>query len=901
MTNREQKLLPSARQLTSVRRTSNLNSLTGLPERLDFLRQVQQLLTEKKLNGWCVLSIDIEHFKLFNNWYGQVQGDELLHTIGHQLAQLAKENNYIAGYFGGDDFFLCMPDDDKRAQAVYDLIFHCIEDYQQLDSFLPLLGICPVDEHSDDISVLCNNAQIASGAVRGKLNHRICRFSEQIMQQLEMHQRLLSDVRIGIQRGEFTFYLQPKCNSLTGNIVSMEALVRWHHPEMGLVSPSRFIPLLEETGLVTDLDRYIWESVCRTMSGWIRSGKHFVPISVNVSITDMKAMDVPAHFREMVRRYDLKSELIRVEITETAFAENSNLVREAIDRLHQYGFTVLMDDFGSGYSSLNMLKDTNVDVLKLDMKFIEMNVENRQKGIQIVDSVVNMAHKLNMTIIAEGVETKEQVDMLKTMNCIYGQGYYFYRPLPVKDAERLLSIIVPEDYRDIQRFSGVSPMPAVPSQQWNTTPEIERDVIATLDSAYLLLARLNLNTGECQPLKRTPPLPDAQMPFSRFSNDLVRQRLIHPEDLDDYQRFMALAHLQTEIFSGRRHMDFRFRLSDGKRFNWVELSVLTSRGYTQQEPWTLLCIRRTDDMVNMEADRRYQRELEYYCNCDALTGLFNRMKFEKDVSLLNEEHPDTIECVYIDVVGLHEINNHLGHQTGDSMLCMVAGTARSFFPNDRLYRIGGDEFVILCCNRKHDEVLLAVEKLRMTLRGAEYEISVGVQQGTGQENVQNIVNRAEDAMRRDKEAYYQQNGQERRMRSLNEKLERLMQEKQDADQFIRVIAPEYIAVYLINCAQDSFRKILIPDFFRDMLDKCNGSFRRAILEYIRLYIAPEDQEEFESLTCAQIVRERLAKEGTIDEHYKRSDGMPIHLRIMACDGLNKEESIWIFAKDAEKT
>lgn len=438
MTNREQKLLPSARQLTSVRRTSNLNSLTGLPERLDFLRQVQQLLTEKKLNGWCVLSIDIEHFKLFNNWYGQVQGDELLHTIGHQLAQLAKENDYIAGYFGGDDFFLCMPDDDKRAQAVYDLIFHCIEDYQQLDSFLPLLGICPVEEHSDDVSVLCNNAQIASGAVRGKLNHRICRFSEQIMQQLEKHQRLLSDVRIGIQRGEFTFYLQPKCNSLTGNIVSMEALVRWNHPEMGLVSPSRFIPLLEETGLVTDLDRYIWESVCRTMSGWIRGGKHIVPISVNVSITDMKAMDVPAHFREMVRRYDLKSELIRVEITETAFAENSNLVREAIDRLHQCGFTVLMDDFGSGYSSLNMLKDTNVDVLKLDMKFIEMNAENRQKGIQIVDSVVNMAHKLNMAIIAEGVETKEQVDMLKTMNCIYGQGYYFYRPLPVKDAERLL-------------------------------------------------------------------------------------------------------------------------------------------------------------------------------------------------------------------------------------------------------------------------------------------------------------------------------------------------------------------------------------------------------------------------------------------------------------------------------
>ena len=254
----------------------------------------------------------------------------------------------------------------------------------------------------------------------------------------------------------------------------------------------------------------------------------------------------------------------------------------------------------------------------------------------------------------------------------------------------------------------------------------------------------------------------------------------------------------------------------------------------------------------------------------------------------------------MDLNGLKRCNDCFGYAAGDALICRVADALNDVFPGEAC-RIGGDEFVILCCNRKHDEVLLAVEKLRMTLRGAEYEISVGVQQGTGRENVQNIVNRAEDAMRRDKEAYYQQNGQERRMRSLNEKLDRLMQEKQDADQFIRVIAPEYIAVYLINFAQDSFRKILIPDFFRDMLDKCNGSFRRAMLEYIRLYIAPEDQEEFESLTCAQIVRERLAREGTIDEHYKRSDGMPIHLRIMACDGLNKEESIWIFAKDTEET
>ena len=308
-------------------------------------------------------------------------------------------------------------------------------------------------------------------------------------------------------------------------------------------------------------------------------------------------------------------------------------------------------------------------------------------------------------------------------------------------------------------------------------------------------------------------------------------------------------------------------------------------------------IHRIRQAIDEQAQLENYKKLAYV---DSLTGLFNYTAFK----YMKSRWPERTDWTYIvmDVNWLKQTNDQYGHRAGDELLCCAARCIReAFYRAEDCFRIGGDEFVILCCNRKHDEVLLAVEKLRMTLRGAEYEISVGVQQGTGQENVQNIVNRAEDAMRRDKEAYYQQNGQERRMRSLNEKLDRLMQEKQDADQFIRVIAPEYIAVYLINFAQDSFRKILIPDFFRDMLDKCNGSFRRAILEYIRLYIAPEDQEEFESLTCAQVVRERLAREGTIDEHYKRSDGMPIHLRIMACDGLNKEESIWIFAKDTEKT
>lgn len=879
-----------------------LNELTGLPERQSFLLLIQREKEKDGLGGKCIVSIDIEHFKLFNNWYGQVEGDELLRTIGQKLMALAKEKKYIAGYFGGDDFFLCMPDDEQMIGHVYDLVFHCLVDYQQLEGFLPILGVCAIPEHAEDIGMICNNAQIASSAARGKLDHRICRFSDEIIRRMEHEQRLLSEIRVGIPRGEFTFYLQPKCNSKTANIVSMEALARWNHPERGWVSPGEFIPVLESSGLVTELDRYIWDSVCQMLSRWEQEKRNIVPISVNVSITDIKAMDIPQHFRDLVARYNLRPELLRIEITETAFAENSAQVRDVVERLHQFGFTILMDDFGSGYSSLNMLKDTSVDVLKLDMKLIEMNAANRMKGIQIIDSIVSMAHRLNMGIVAEGVETKEQVDMLKAMNCLYGQGYYFYRPMPVTDAERLLSVSVPEDVAEFGTHFGLERHVTPSRRSWTASPDVEREVFDTLDSTYLLLGRLKLNTSECQILKRTDPLPEppahTQMHFAIFNNELALRKLIHPDDLDAYQQTMAMANLRTEFFSGRKQLDFRFRLYDGEQFNWVEMCLIRNSAYTPQHAWVLFYIRQTDALQGMEEDRRYRQELEYVCSCDSLTGLFNRAKFEKDVAVLRETMPDVLTCVYMDVVGLHEVNNHLGHQTGDGMLCMIAGVTRSLFQDDMLYRIGGDEFVLLCKNRTEKDVLLAVEKLRMKLRNAQHEISIGIAQGTKDDSLQDIINQAENAMLQDKNAYYEHHDHEFRMNQLNDRLEALMQEKRDEDQFIRVIAPEYMAVYLINLSQDTFRKILIPDYFQEMLDSNRGSFQRALREYIRLYIAPQEQARFLQLTNARMVSERLAQEGTITESYLRNDGLRIKMRILPCDNQNRtEETIWIFAKD----
>ena len=418
----------------------------GLLTRESFLSCVQNQLHSKINNTTCIAAVDIEHMKLLNNWFGQQTGDRVLRRIASILLNMEEENGYLVGRFGSDDFFLFMPSEEARIQQVYEDISTAIEKECPRANFRPLIGVCEVEAGETDAAMLCNNAQIAADAVHGQEGKRIRRFDHTMMRAIQRRQRLIADMKKALQDEGFTFFLQPKYNSVTGKIVSMEALARWEHSEFGSVPPSEFVPLMEKSGLVTWLDRFVWEGVCRVLHEWQMEGRRVVPISVNVSRQDFEIIDVPESFNRLAKRYDIDPRLLRVEITETIFAENMDQINRAVEQLHQYGFTVLMDDFGSGYSSLNMLKDTNVDVLKLDMKFIEMNEENREKGIQIISSIVDMAHKLHMIIVAEGVESREQVDMLRSMNCIYGQGFYFCKPMTVQEIHSMLDRMDADDY-----------------------------------------------------------------------------------------------------------------------------------------------------------------------------------------------------------------------------------------------------------------------------------------------------------------------------------------------------------------------------------------------------------------------------------------------------------------------
>lgn len=287
---------------------------------------------------------------------------------------------------------------------------------------------------------------------------------------------------------------------------------------------------------------------------------------------------------------------------------------------------------------------------------------------------------------------------------------------------------------------------------------------------------------------------------------------------------------------------------------------------------------------------------EDYYNKDVLTGLYNRGKYEHDIHILQTAGYERLVCVYMDVVGLHEINNHLGHKAGDEMLCRISEKLKKYFPNESIYRIGGDEFVVLCLNCGIKDVRKTISALKCEVRKYEYEISSGVGESSDGTTLEETINDAENLMRYDKMEFYRNNGGIRQIRSLNIKLERLLLEKQDASHFLNVIAPKYKGVYMVDPEKDICRYIYVPLYFQKMLDDNKGSFLKSLQSYCYSLVCPEYYDRFIKILDYEYVREKLDTERGIDFTYKKLDGNLIKLKITKYDS-NSSEQLWIFSDE----
>lgn len=408
---------------------STHDSLTGVYNKEFFFVKAGQLLLDNPQEEYVVVCSDISNFKLVNDIFGMEEGNNLLVRIGNSLKEQTIEGE-VYGRIGSDRFALVMPKYRFRKE-VFIKGPQSVSRIEEDDNY-PVriyVGVYEVTDKSMPISVMCDRAQMALETIKGDYEKRVAFYDEELRSSVLREQELTADLTDAIEKHHLQIYLQPQLDR-QGNVLGAEALIRWIHPIKGMMMPGEFIPIFEKNGTIAKLDRYVWELACKQLRKWKEIGREDMYISVNISPKDFYFMDIYTTFTGLVKKYDIDPKNLKLEITETAIMMNLQRQLSLINKLREAGFIVEMDDFGSGYSSLNMLKDIKVDVLKLDMAFLRKS-EDEERGRKILQMIIELSKQLEMPVITEGVETAEQVRFLTEMGCDMFQGYYFAKPMDV--------------------------------------------------------------------------------------------------------------------------------------------------------------------------------------------------------------------------------------------------------------------------------------------------------------------------------------------------------------------------------------------------------------------------------------------------------------------------------------
>lgn len=422
-------------QLVEMCRMVENDSLTDIYNRETFYRKTAELMRSNVNIEYAIVYLDISCFKVINDLFRIETGNLILETAAYYF-KVVTERKGLCARIEADHFVLCLPAKDLDIEALLAGVDSTIASLGISHSIKFYAGVYNVENVFLPVDQMCDRAHMALNKVKGNYINRYSYYDKSMRAQFLEEQMIVRDMEFALQEHQFCIYMQPVYNLHTNHIVSAEALVRWQHPVKGIISPAKFIPVFEHNGFIIKLDRFVWEEVCKFLNRQQQSGQA-VPISVNVSRLNFYNRDLLDFLLMLVKKYNLPTNMLKLEVTETAYTENPHQLMGIVREFREHGFPVLMDDFGCGYSSLNMLKDLPVDVLKIDMAFVQ-ELEKSSRANAIMKSIVGMAKNLDMGIIVEGVETKTQIDFLAGIGCENIQGYYFSKPLPVAEFVGLL-------------------------------------------------------------------------------------------------------------------------------------------------------------------------------------------------------------------------------------------------------------------------------------------------------------------------------------------------------------------------------------------------------------------------------------------------------------------------------
>lgn len=410
------------------------DALTDVYNRYGFCGKTTELLMEQADRPFVLVKIDIEQFKVINELYGVQMGDYVLRMIADSLTRFLNNSNEsgVLGRLEADHFVLCVPADMEYFSRLRSFLQDAVAEVGIPSQIRLFYGIYPISDRKISVELMCDRCDLALKSVKGNYNLNYAVYDEKMHERVLLEQEMSNDMEKALEEGQFQVYYQPVYSLDTEKVASAEALVRWFHPRKGMISPGSFIPFFEKNGFIVKLDAYIREQVTKALVEIEARGKIRVPISVNISRLELYAPDFGKSLINLLKKYELPHSLMRLEITESAYTDNPLQLIHEVSFLQGAGFKILMDDFGSGYSSLNMLKEVPVDVLKLDMKFLS-GKDFYGRETNILSYIIKMTQSMGMTTVAEGIETEEQVGFLKTLSCKYGQGFYYARPMPFED------------------------------------------------------------------------------------------------------------------------------------------------------------------------------------------------------------------------------------------------------------------------------------------------------------------------------------------------------------------------------------------------------------------------------------------------------------------------------------
>ena len=427
--------LKTAVKLSDANRIINeleRDELTGLFTRQAFLRKAEEIRQKNPDKNYCIIAFDFNNFKFSNTLYGENKCNEFLAYAGRHLNRAVYKA--LAGRFGGDQFVLFYEYEDgvnlEHLSQIRDIILNSAPIPHQIVK----TGIyAPIDPELSMV-VCCDRAFLAIKKIKGSYGKDIVFYESSMQSELLSEQRITETMERGLKEEQFQVFYQPKHEAITEKIVGAEALVRWNHPEYGFMSPGQFIPLFERNGFITKLDAFILERVCQDINHWKQEGLPIVPVSVNVSRRDFIEPGCIEEQYNTIEKYHIEHELLHMEVTESLYSENMELIISQVKKTQERGHMIEMDDFGSGYSSLGLLSTFPIDILKLDISF----VRNLKSNEIIIENIIKMAHRMGLLTVAEGVEELEQLKTLQYLGCDYIQGYYYSQPLPIKKFEAYL-------------------------------------------------------------------------------------------------------------------------------------------------------------------------------------------------------------------------------------------------------------------------------------------------------------------------------------------------------------------------------------------------------------------------------------------------------------------------------